>query len=169
MQVFNEEIVTKWKVEALTEPSLNMTERMFSYCINELRHKSKLFREMGTVTAYDADVVKSDNAIPSSLKMALRAAVAPLEDIPAFYRDWHPGSNETVLDLVHPSLFPVIYGKTKILSDSFVGLDYCIKRCGEGEILNAPEAGTQPRLSHLFSCNFQWLPCEVKFDGDRMK
>src|SRR5271170_4892881 len=107
-QVFDEAIVAKWKVEALAEPDLDMTERMFSYCIGELRHKSKLFQETGAVTAYDGDVVKSDCAISSSLKDALRVAVMPLEDVPSYRRDWHPGSNETVLDLVHPSLFPVV-------------------------------------------------------------
>jgi hypothetical protein len=165
--------VAKWKVEALAEPSLDMTERMFSYCVDELRHKSKLFKETGAVTVYDADVVKSDNAIPPSLKEALRVAIAPLENVPTFHRDWHPGSNETVLDLVHPSLFPVIYGKTKILSDSFVGLDDCIKRCGEGEVLVVPPKeqaqSIATDITDPFSRKFQWLPCEVKFNGDKIK
>jgi hypothetical protein len=87
-----------------------MTERMFKYCIDELRYKSKIFQETGAIAIYDGDVVKSDLAIPSSLKESLHIAAAPLEDVPELHCDWHPGSNETVLDLVHPSLFPVVYG-----------------------------------------------------------
>lgn len=164
-------------MEALAEPDLDMTERMFSYCIGELRHKSRLFQETGAVTAYDGDVVKSDCAISSALKDALRIAVVPLEDVPIHRRDWHPGSNETVLDLVHPSLFPVVYGRTRILTESVVGLDDCIKRCGEGEILVVPpkvraqSVVTRPGgdITDPFSRKFQWLPCEVKFNGDKIK
>jgi hypothetical protein len=168
--------VAKWKDEALTSPNIDTTERMFSYCIDELRWKSKTFQETGIVSVYDGDVVKSDVAIPSTLKDALRAAIAPLENVPEHHRDWHPGSNETVLDLVHPSLFPVVYGQTKILRDSVLGLDDCVKRCGEGETLCIPppnEALSLRTLQHTtaypFSCKFQWLPCEVKLDNDGVK
>jgi hypothetical protein len=168
--------VSKWKAEALAED--DMTERMFTYCIDELRYKSKLFKETGIITVYDAGVVKSDTAIPSHVKDALRAAVSPLENIPDSRRDWHPGSNETVLDLVHPSLFPVVYGQTRILNAGTVGLDDCVKRCGEGETLRVPpakEAIIEPisawdnPLSTPYSRKFQWLPCEVEFDGDAAK
>ena len=37
----------------------------------------------------DAAVVKSDTAISSDLKEALRAAAAPLEDVPDRLRDWY--------------------------------------------------------------------------------
>ncbi|KAK6334843.1 hypothetical protein TWF718_010288 [Orbilia javanica] len=39
-------------------------------------------------------------------------AVATLENVPEEQKDWHPGAGRQVLDLVHPSLWPVIYGKT---------------------------------------------------------
>ena len=32
--------------------------------------------------------------------------------MPEDQKDWHPGSNKQVLDLVHPSLYPLVYGKT---------------------------------------------------------
>ena len=61
-----------------------------------------------------------------------------LENVPEIYRDWHPGSENTVLDLVHPSLFPVVYGRTKILRDNVVNLDDCVEKCGEGVTLEVP-------------------------------
>ena len=66
---------------------------------------------------FDGDVVKSDSAIPTSLKEALQVAAVELEDVPDAHQDWHPGSvcRRTVLDLVHPSLFPVVFGVTRIL------------------------------------------------------
>jgi hypothetical protein len=179
MQVFDETIVEKWETEILASLHTDMTERMFIYCIDELRYKSKVFRETGIIVAYDGNVVKSDLAIPSSLKHALRVAAASLEDVPPFLRDWHPGSNEMVLDLVHPSLFPVVYGRTRILSTGNVGLDDCVKRCGEGETLSVPShlevqqggsvSSYGPELQDPYSRKFQWLPCQVRFDGEKAK
>jgi hypothetical protein len=166
----------------------DLTEKMFEWCIAELRHKSESFKQCGAVSVLDGDVVKSDTAIPPSLRDALNAAVAELEDVLDLHRDWHPGSNERVLDLVHPSLYPVIYGRTKILPDSLVGIDDCIKRCGEGLTLKIPpredcalwlqpiyedrmpQGHTSYLLQDPFSQKFQWLPCEVAFsDGDEVK
>jgi hypothetical protein len=151
-----------------------MSESMFTHCIDELRYKSKIFKETGFVTVYDVGIVKSDSAIPRSLNEAFREAVAPLEDIPVKHRDWHPGSNETVLDLVHPSLFPVVYGQTKILKNGIVGLDDCVKRCGEGETSCVPGLPIAKRSDYdyvlnPYSVKFQWLPSEIKFDGHMTK
>jgi hypothetical protein len=158
-----------------------MTELMFTYCIDELRYKSSDFRKTGIISAYDGDVVKSDTTISLSLKDALRSAAAYLEKVPDVHRDWHPGSNEKVLDLVHPSLFPVVYGRTRILHDSVVGLDDCVKRCGEGQTLRVPpkadahmiftgtDQGYWKAMKDPYSRKFQWLPCDVAFDNNKAK
>ena len=168
------------------DTSIDITEKMFDWCIAELRHKLQSFKQTGAISVFDGDVVKSDIAIPSALKDALSTAVAKLEDVPDLHRDWHPGSNEKVLDLVHPSLFPVIYGHTRILPDSLMGLDDCIARCGAGLTLEVPPEedcalwiqrtfeNKSPFTDHLlqnpFSQRFQWLPCEVGFsDEDEVK
>ncbi|TFK66718.1 hypothetical protein BDN72DRAFT_859695 [Pluteus cervinus] len=144
--VFDEVISKKWKQEALATPGLDVSEKMIDWAIEEARYKFKLplFVEHGAICVYDGDVVKSDTVIPQSVKEALQRAVAPLEDVPENNRDWHPGSNEQVLDLVHPSLFPLIYGKSRILPDSLTSLEDFAKRCGEGVTLPVPpenEAG----------------------------
>jgi hypothetical protein len=147
---------------------------MVDWCIDELRYKAKVFEETGAVTVYNGDVVKSDTAVPAALKTMLREAVAPLEEVPAREKDWHPGSDEKVLDLVHPSLFPLVYGRSRILPDTLVGLDDCIERCGEG--ITIPIAPNDPVLIpntpvsagnlESFSKKFQWLPCDVDIAGD---
>ena len=38
--------------------------------------------------------------------------MAPLEAIPDSEKDWHPGSNGFILNLVTPSLYPIVYGRT---------------------------------------------------------
>lgn len=55
---------------------------------------------------------RSDCLIPADIKLELLAAVASLESVPGSQKDWHPTSNGKVLDLVHPSLYPVVYGRS---------------------------------------------------------
>lgn len=79
--------------------------------------------------------------------------------------DWHPGSDGKVLDLVHPSLYPLVYGRTRILRHSTVKLDDAIQKCGEGEIAQATMAQNREGLKS-YSKRFQWLPCEVQICND---
>ena len=128
-------------------------------------------------------MVKSDTVISSDLKEALRAAAAPLEDVPDRFRDWHPGSDDKVLNLVHPSLFPLIYGRSRILSSGRVELADCVNCIGKGQIATTPDdtdvqvddprhmyrswhRGHDPKF---WSKTFQWLPCDVELTGDDVK
>jgi hypothetical protein len=151
---------------------------MVDWVIAELQHRSTAFEKTGLFSVFHGDVVKSDNAVTESLKKTLQKAVAVLEDVPEVRKDWHPHSDNQVLDLIHPSLFPVIYGKTRILHDSLVELDNCVKWSGTGVVLQIPpetDLDVSPAYSMMhtqsvkpFSKNFQWLPCEVdisKLDG----
>lgn len=77
-----------------------------------------------------------------------------------------------MVDLVHPSLFPVIYGRTHILLDRVIELDDCIGSIGQGELLPVlpdEEVYVYPYYKapykadlYLLSQKFQWLPCDVE-------
>ncbi|KAG7375404.1 hypothetical protein PHYPSEUDO_001468 [Phytophthora pseudosyringae] len=54
----------------------------------------------------------SDNAVPEDVAAKFKSEVAVLESVPDDEKDWHPHSNERVLDLVHPSLFCCVFGQT---------------------------------------------------------
>jgi hypothetical protein len=56
-------------------------------------------------------VVKSDTVVPSALDRSLKDAFAKLRAEQGDNPDWHPYSNDMVQDLVHPSMYPFIYGK----------------------------------------------------------
>ena len=154
---------------------------MMDWCIAELRYKAKSFKKTGAVTVYNGDVVKSDFAIPETLKQSLIDAARNLENIAEVYKDYHPGSDGKVLDLVHPSLFPLIYGQTRVLEDSLIGLNDCIESCGKGIVAPVrPDEETElggdviPTGGYRrwneppppYSKIFQWLPCEVDISGD---
>ena len=49
--------------------------------------------------------MRTELAVPESVKLEFQATVKPLEDVPKNEKDRHPGSYEKVLDLVYPSLF----------------------------------------------------------------
>lgn len=170
-KVFDKAIVEKWKEEALTmgwEKVVeygDMSPEMVWKGILELRDKAKFYDEHGFVPVLDVSscVVKSDVALTDELKASLRAAIAPLEQVPAKEKDWHPGSDGKVLDLVHPSLYPLIYGKSRILPDTTISVEDCLDHIGKGVVIKKdPELEENP----LWSNKFQWLPCNVSFPDD---
>jgi hypothetical protein len=90
--------------------------------------------------------------IPSDLRDQLIAAVFPLENVPDSEKDWHPGSNNQVLDLIHPSLCPIVYNRS-LFKDP---------QTGECETLDPPD-----HSGYFVSQKFQWLPSDfwVAEDG----
>ncbi|GGT65732.1 DUF4246 domain-containing protein [Streptomyces purpureus] len=139
-------IVARWTQEALAQ---GLTEAQVRYVLAELQHYAAL-RDASTgieVSAVDG-VWHSDTLIDGELGSRLREAVRVLEDVPEAERDWHPGSDGQVLDLVHPSLF-------------------CLVR----EVSGAPERAWQnPAERHYakyeFSEQFQWLPTDADVSDD---
>ncbi|KAK6518783.1 hypothetical protein TWF506_005918 [Arthrobotrys conoides] len=97
----------------------------------------------------DMDCVwRSDSLVDEELRKELIDAVATLENVPEDQKDWHPGSNKQVLDLVHPSLWPVIYGRSISILD--------------GKPIELPESA----IEDSFSDKFCWLPSEFEVGAD---
>ncbi|KAF8802211.1 hypothetical protein BYT27DRAFT_7235520 [Phlegmacium glaucopus] len=180
-KVFSDDIANNWKREVSEMPGRDISRPMMDWVIGELRYKAKLHEDIGAATVYTGHVVKSDSVVPESLKLELQAAVAELEDVPDKHKDWHPGSDGKVLDLVHPSLHPLVYGRTKVLETGRTSLEDCIARCGEGQTTQIPPE-TETVATDLipvweysravgspYSRNFQWLPCTVDISGEYSK
>lgn len=170
--MFDDEITSKWRKE-IDDSGQDVSPKMMDWIVKELQYKAGVFQKTGEIIAFDPGVVKSDTAVPAELRQALREAVRPLEDVPEDQRDYHPGSNNKVVDLVHPSLFPVVYGRSRILPDKTIGLDDCLHNVGPAKLLPVhPEDKNGPlRLLYIMnfepiSRKFQWMPCDVEFaDG----
>ncbi|MCQ4205950.1 DUF4246 domain-containing protein [Streptomyces longispororuber] len=140
-------IVARWTQEAIGQ---GLTEAQVRYVLAELAHYAAL-RDGRTgieVSAVDG-VWQSDTLIDEELRSRLREAVRVLEEVPDAEKDWHPGSDGQVLDLVHPSLFCLVNG-----------------------VSGAPERAwrnpTDRYSKYEFSEKFQWLPTDVdvRADGD---
>lgn len=107
------------------------------------------------VSCFDG-IWQSDVLIASSLRSSLLGQSRVLEDIPEDKKDWHPNSDNQVLDLVHPSLYPVVYGRT-------------LGRYPDAGGPVAPIASPFPAKEKGYpveyrSDKFQWLPTDFQVD-----
>ncbi|RKK11692.1 hypothetical protein BFJ65_g13568 [Fusarium oxysporum f. sp. cepae] len=185
-KVLNTDIVSKWKQEALQMPwasyqhNGDFTSKMADVCFKDLAAKAKIYQQTKLIPVMESSscVIKSDTLLPNELKQRLRAAAALLEDVPGSQRDWHPGSDEKVLDLVHPSLWPLVFGRSRIISDKHITLDKCLDHCGSGKVIPEPKrphlrmpdglrSFTEDNDKRALSLRYQWLPCDVDLAGGR--
>jgi hypothetical protein len=120
-------------------------------------------------------VWQADGIISAEILADLKAGVKRLEDVPESAKDWHPGSNKLVLDLVHPSLFPLVYGQSRKLPGCQKAVP-SLKYMGGGEVLKCPYDELLERKKRkndaeptdvFISVNYQWLPSlfNVSEDG----
>lgn len=107
-------------------------------CLKELRDKAAYLEETGVITVLDAEfyIAKSETLIPYDLRQRLKDAAAFLENVPESDKDWYPGSDSKVLDLLHPSLFPLCHGLTRVHPAGKVPLDDCLAYIGKGQALD---------------------------------
>ncbi|KAF8646019.1 hypothetical protein AX16_007444 [Volvariella volvacea WC 439] len=172
-KVFSTEVITNWRREVFAGNHKDVTTAMIEWCISEVQFRTTLlpFKEAGAVSVFNGDVLKSDTAVEYELKAALCKAIKHLEDVPDKEKDWHPGSDGKILDLVHPSLFPLVYGRTRVLEDDMTDLEDFVKKCGKGVMAPVPEeretkslVGSWAGSYRPYSRRFQWLPCEVSLE-----
>ncbi|KAJ7213224.1 hypothetical protein B0H12DRAFT_1156087 [Mycena haematopus] len=108
----------KWRKEALHQQDglkieHKLTPNMINYVLTELVGYARLSDPITGIECGPFDAIwYSDRLISSEIFERLRTAAAELENVPDDLKDWHPGSNEQVLDLVHPSLYCIVYGRT---------------------------------------------------------
>jgi hypothetical protein len=154
-----------------------------SQCIQELRSKARYYENSGIIPTLDvwASVAKSDTLVRSELQDALRKAFAKLMADQSESPDWHPNSGDMVQDLVHPSLYPLVYGRTRVFEDEVVGVSDAIdKWAGKGDVIPKLNVGRitgnwmngQYQVGHIplpdeyWSDTYQWLPANVAFQKD---
>lgn len=113
----------------------------------------------------------SDNLISDAVKSKFVHEVSALENVPDEQKDWHPNTDKQVLDLIHPSLYCCVLGKTKQIAaplqseaatcdDPAEQMDK-IMFGASNEVVNAY------RGKYGSASNFQWIPSDfqVREDG----
>ncbi|KAF8198398.1 hypothetical protein K438DRAFT_2016443 [Mycena galopus ATCC 62051] len=158
----NPEIRRKWRQEALQQGSVRLTDKMIDYVLTELDGYAKIAdNERGIERACFDAIWYSDRLVPNDVLERLKSAAKELEDVPEDKKDWHPRSNKQVLDLVHPSLYCVVYGRTHAylpgepqITENFVPV-------------HSPEPASKFRsIDFLTSRDFSWMPSDFTVDSE---
>ncbi|KAF8601415.1 hypothetical protein BDV93DRAFT_495817 [Ceratobasidium sp. AG-I] len=166
------DILAKWRAEALAQAE-KMKESHVDYVLQELDGYANL-RDEDTgaeVSCYDR-VWQSDRLVTPSLRKRLIAGASKLENLPDSEKDWHPRSNEQVLDLVHPSLYPIVYGRTLAYPEGSNDRDPSVLAA----VPSPPLSPMDPELwrwrdhpqapNYHISRQFQWLPTDFQVSED---
>jgi hypothetical protein len=86
-------------------------------CVSELHDCRELQQQYGFIPALDSGrstILKADSLVPPKIKYSLVNAAAVLEDIALQHRDWRPDTHATLLDVVDPSLYCFVKGRSEV-------------------------------------------------------
>jgi hypothetical protein len=127
----------------LTQPfARGLETSMLEFALAELAYQARwLTLQAGPAAPYERATV--DRVVQATPAAALRKRLQALTLRLGGQTVWHPGSKKQVRDLVHPSLYPVIYGRS-------------VEHDG-GLTLRPWAKETNEDTSDLY----QWLPAEV--------
>ncbi|KAI8895686.1 hypothetical protein BC833DRAFT_600370 [Globomyces pollinis-pini] len=167
LKVQDPDIAKKWKDEALIQ---GCSIEIIDYAINILKASKSDICE-SRFGLLQKDIVKrtvsSDNSIDSKLLGTFLEQVAILENDTNENKDWHPFSNEQVRNLIHPSLYCLVYKKSKILP---LNLRKGVHFLPDNESLfknvkTALPPKFESEIDQLYaSTAFQWIPSEFFID-----
>ncbi|KAI0716761.1 hypothetical protein C8Q76DRAFT_795019 [Earliella scabrosa] len=149
----------KWPRDPITDVQLD-------YIFAELKHAaSERDPETGIFATAIHEVYESRSLIPPGLKEDLIESVSVLENVPENEKDWHPGSDNQVLDLVHPSLYCLRIGGSYVRKPDTTDLTQPSVEVitEEAYLARRPDlADFARRNKWLISPKFQWLPTDFK-------
>ncbi|POM68059.1 Hypothetical protein PHPALM_15826 [Phytophthora palmivora] len=107
----------------------------------------------------------SDNIISDEIATKFKKKVAVLENVPDDKKDWHPRSKKQVLDLVHPSLFCCVFGKTLRTSNALDPSSFSTPSEQMNRVMFAGCEVVKKRSD--CSTDYQWIPTDVVVEGGK--
>ncbi|KAJ5336716.1 hypothetical protein MYU51_005805 [Penicillium brevicompactum] len=177
-KVFDPTIQEEWK-RAAVNGDRDITLNMAQWVIEELQFKAMIYETTQVVALYNGDVTKSDTNFPDSLMNSLKTHIKTLEFDQEILKFYHPGPLAKQRDFIAMALYPLVYGKTRILTDRVITLDEALDYAGQGEVIPVPkETGiTREDISwramsradvqvRPYSRDYQCLPSDWEFRDD---
>ncbi|KAK6361433.1 hypothetical protein TWF730_005161 [Orbilia blumenaviensis] len=194
-EIADKKLVAKWIEEAEKKDRSGDLRRIvvwdreqIEYVYGELLNSYKPFVEkikeegIGIEPGIDG-VWKADKVVDDTLRNEFIQAVATLENVPEDQKCWRPNSKNHVLDLVHPSLWPLIYGESihidtgkpicghmpqdyEPVVPSKLGPTTAIKDPLDGLSVEAIAEERVDRPEEVYSQKFCWLPSEFEISQD---
>jgi hypothetical protein len=148
----NPSIIAKWRQEAIAQHS---TPDQFKFVVGEPAYYEKLRNMTIEVAEVDGVYRSAIELFPVDIKANFSRLVSVLADTPEKDKDWHPGSNNAVLDLVHPGLYLFISGTTRTIP------------VNRSEATGSVSALLDVFPSQYMSTKYQWIPTPVELDANR--
>lgn len=153
-KVLDSEITAKWKEEAEKQ---GLSSDAADYVIDEVKLYATQrdgFVEPGPVEG----TWKADKLIDDDLLSRLKNLVGGLEKNQVDKKDYHPGSDQLVVDLVHPSLYCYVEDHSILINEDSIDQQFMPK---------SPEAPPKKVRKYYAeatapSSKYRWLPSEVK-------
>ncbi|CDO72662.1 hypothetical protein BN946_scf184985.g81 [Trametes cinnabarina] len=145
-----------------------ITDAQLDYVLDELKYEaSRRDSQTGIYATAIPKVYESRSLILRDVKAALISGVSALESTPEEERDWHPGSNQQVLDLLHPSLYCLRIGQSYIHARNSSSGDPLRVQTEEEYLDNRPDLNFflnyQP---FAVSSKYQWLPTDFAVSAE---
>ncbi|KAG8931783.1 hypothetical protein FRC01_000812 [Tulasnella sp. 417] len=147
-------IRSTWKAKSLATEIRgdSLQEAEVEWVLDEIEDYARMWdEETGIQPSCHARVWESDELVSEDLKSRLIRAAAILENVPDEEKDWHSPSGGQVLNLVHPSLFFAVYGRTRLLNNLRSGMRL--------KPLRAPRKEMD---SWAYSDKFCWIPTDFQ-------
>ena len=156
----NPDILNKWRQEL----SGNVSDmKLFDLVIEQLL----LLRQIGHDRKFEIspveNVYQSDTLLSDDLKLMFRELVYDLEMSSPV--DFHPGSKNKVVDIVHPSLYPAVADVTRIRDNPVLTLlDSWTDNLGSLGLATLKFKQRNKYNDQGWSYNFNWIPAEFYVD-----
>ncbi|KAJ2686757.1 hypothetical protein IWW39_003397 [Coemansia spiralis] len=173
----------RWAAEAKAK---DVTDREFRYALAELKFYASLHSPSSNIRLSAADGVwLSDTLIDAETTKEPRDYASVLGSVPDKQKDWHPEIRSRALNLIDPSLYPLVYGhswlhrKPIASPQAALNLDTLGERPGSLDEWRQALNGTgddQPEhylpvvdemKASYASGKFSWLPSEFRVDDSR--
>lgn len=156
VKIWQDSVVSKWRNEAIAQ---GMREEAVNYVFEQVKYFSTICEggiEPGPVEASWI----CDELIDEDLNSKFQMLVKVLEDIPASEKDYHPGSDDLVVDLVHPALYCYVVGESLLTDENSISVDFLPqKKPDDGIPIHREYIETSiPRSKH------RWMPADVECD-----
>ena len=157
----------------------DITPNMANWIIDELKFKAMIHETSQAIALYNGGITKSDSNVPEALRKRLKEETKILDYADPELLFFHPGSLKKQRDLIAFLLYPLVYGKSRILPNKVIGLDDALEHAGQGEVIPIPKetgitredmtwrvAARSDIQVRPYSKNFQALPFDLDFGDD---
>ncbi|KAJ2883839.1 hypothetical protein H4R27_002504 [Coemansia aciculifera] len=149
-----------WAAEAKAQ---KLTDLEFRYVLDELAYYSSLHFPNSDLRLSAADGAWfSDTLIDAETTKKLRDYAAVLESVPDRQKDWHPDVRSRMLNLIDPSLYPLIYDRSWLCRQSSTLPTAALTLESLGELPGSFEKWCETRRAAGDSGPEYYLPVVVK-------